>query len=110
MTFVPLDCATWILGREADGPLNIFDASRGVFPMITDREPPFKEALDWLQFAFTAERAGAYAVPESTFLIQSAVAERGKLFPEFLVHLRRLYTEVYVPMVSTGRAPGNRGF
>ena len=81
-----------------------------MFPMITDREPPFKEALDWLQFAYTADQAGAYVVPESTFLVQSAVAERGKLFPEFLSHLRRLYTEVYGPKVSMGQAPEHRGF
>ena len=35
LAFVPSDCATWLLGREADGPVNVFEASAGLFPMLT---------------------------------------------------------------------------
>ena len=51
LAFVPSDCATWLLGREADGPVNVFEASAGLFPMLTGQDPPFEAALDWLQSA-----------------------------------------------------------
>ena len=50
LTFVPPDCAAWLLERGADGPLNVFEASKGFFSTLTGQEPPFKEALYWLQF------------------------------------------------------------
>ena len=46
LTFVPLYCTSWLLRREADGPLNVFEASTGLLPLLTGREPPFEEALD----------------------------------------------------------------
>ena len=46
----PPDCASWILRREVVGPINVFEALTGLFPLLTGREPPFEEALDWLQF------------------------------------------------------------
>ena len=48
LTFVPLDCASWLLWREADGPINVFEASTGLFTLLTGQEPPFEEALNWL--------------------------------------------------------------
>ena len=93
LTFVPPDYAPWILWREADRPLNVFEASTGLFPLITSQEPPFEESLDWLQFAHTADQVGAYVAPASTVLAQSAVAEGDELFPALLVHLRRLEKE-----------------
>ena len=35
LTFVPPYCAYWILQREADRPLNVFEASTGLFPLLT---------------------------------------------------------------------------
>ena len=32
LAFLPSDCADWILGREADGPANVFEALAGLFP------------------------------------------------------------------------------
>ena len=58
-----------------------------------------------MQFAYTADRAGAYVAPAFTVLAQSAVAEGGDLFPVLLAYLRRLYPEVYGPVVSMGKAP-----
>ena len=46
MAFFPSDCMAWLLRREADGTFNVFDASAGLFPMLTSREPPFEVALD----------------------------------------------------------------
>ena len=76
--------------------------------MISGQEPPFKEALDWLQFAYTADRAGDYVAPASTVLAQSAVAEGGDLFPALLSHYRRQYSEVYGLGVDMAWAPERR--
>ena len=78
--------------------------------MFTGREPPFKEAFDWLQFAYTAERAGYYVAPASTVLSQSEIAEGDELFPSILQQLRRLYTEVYGPEVSLVWAHAHKDF
>ena len=63
-----------------------------------------------MKFSYTADRAGAYVALAYTVLTQSTVAERGKQFPAFLAHLRRLYPEVYVAAVSTGWAPERKDF
>ena len=110
LTFVPPDCVSWLLQRDLDRPLNIFEVSKGLFPLLTGQWPPFKEAIDWLQFAYTADQAGSYVESASTVLAQSAVAEGGELFLALLEQLRRLYPEVYVPAVATGWAPERREF
>ena len=76
---------------EEDTHLNILSASKFFFPWLTSRETPFEEALNWLQFAYTADRAGAYVAPASTVLNPSAVAEGGNLFQAILSNLSRLY-------------------
>ena len=101
--FVPQDCASWLLRRDADGHVNVFELSKGLFPLLTGREPRFKEALDWLQFLYTAERASAYVAPASTVLTKSAVEVGGELFPEIMVHLRRQYPDMYGLAVAMGR-------
>ena len=90
---------------EEDGPINIFAALKGLFTMLTVREPPFEDALDWLQLAYTD-----YVGPASTILPQSVITKGDELFPACLKHLRRLYPEVYGPgvqplEVSLGQAP-----
>ena len=40
LTFSPLDCAAWLLEREADGLLNVFEGTKGWFPTLTGQEPP----------------------------------------------------------------------
>ena len=108
LTFIPPDCASWLLRREAGGPLNVFEASTGLSPLLTGRETPFEEALNWLKFAYTVDRAGAYVAPESTVLAQSAVAEGDELFLAFMTHLGRRYPEVYGSAVVTCWAPESR--
>ena len=65
MAFFPADCEAWILGREADGPVNVLEASTGLFPMLTCQEPSFETANDWLKFAYITDwgggLCGAYA-------------------------------------------------
>ena len=73
LAFLPTDCAAWILGREADGPFNVFEASAGLSPLLNGREPPFDAALNFLKFPYTADRAGAYVAPESTVLVPLSV-------------------------------------
>ena len=46
LVFVPSDCAAWLLGGEADGPVKVFEASAGPFPLLNGREPPFQAAID----------------------------------------------------------------
>ena len=74
LTFVPLDCAAWMLQREVGAPLNVFGASKSLSPLLTGQDPPFEEALNWLQFAYTADRAGDYVAPVSMVLAQSTIA------------------------------------
>ena len=35
LAFLPLDCASWLLGRESYVPVNFFEASTGLFPMLS---------------------------------------------------------------------------
>ena len=62
-----------MLGITVDGLANVFEALAGLFPPLTGREPPFEAALDFLQFVYTADRAGDYVMPASTVLVPSAV-------------------------------------
>ena len=110
LTFAPPECASWLLRRDADRPLNVFEALKGLSPLLNGREPPFEEVLEWLQFAYTADRAGAYVAPASTLPAQSVVAEGDELFPALLAHLRRIYPEVYSTAVVTGWGPEPRDF
>ena len=59
LAFLPADGAVWILGSTMDGPGNVFEALAGLLSLLTGQEHPFDAALDWLQFAYTADRAGA---------------------------------------------------
>ena len=91
-----------------DGPANVFELSVGLSPLLTGLDPPFESALNWLQFAYTADRAGAYVAPASTVLVPSAVAEGEDLFGALLAHLRRRYPEVYGLGDTLSQAPERR--
>ena len=99
-----------MLDMEEGGSLKVYATSWGLFPMLTSREPPFEESLNYLKFVYITDRAGDYVAPKSTVFAQSAIAEQDELFPEILKHLRRLYPEVYGPAVSLGWAPAFRHF
>ena len=76
--------------------------------MLTSRETPFEASLDWLQFAYTDQRAGAYVTPVSTVLTQFGVAEGDELSMALMLHLRRQYHEVYSSAVDTAWSPEDR--
>ena len=40
------DCAYSVLDNKEDGLMNIFAASKGMFPMMTSLKPPLKESLN----------------------------------------------------------------
>ena len=56
-----------------------------------------------MKFTYAADRVGAYVAPASTFFVQSAVAEGGKMFLVLLAHLMRQYPGVYGLAVDTAR-------
>ena len=66
--FLHPDCESWLLKMEEDRPLNVFSTYKGLLPMMTGRDLPFKEALNWMQFAYTVDQEGAYVVPAYTVL------------------------------------------
>ena len=78
LTLVPQDYAAWLLDMEYDGPLNVLSTSKGLFTLLTGQEPPFKEALDWLQLSYTSDQVGGYVAPVSTVLAHSEIAEGGQ--------------------------------
>ena len=63
LTFIHLDYTSWLLDTDEDGPLNVLSIFKGLFPMLTGLEPPFKEGLDWLKFTYTMEWEGGLVAP-----------------------------------------------
>ena len=60
---------------------NIAKASQMMSPLLDVWEPPFEETLDWIRFAYTADRTGVYVAPVPTVFSQPAVSEGDPLFP-----------------------------
>ena len=48
--------------------------------MLIGQEPSFEEAIYWLKFSYTTEKAGTYVAPEPTVLSQYMRAEGGKKY------------------------------
>ena len=72
-----------------------------LFPILVNQAPPFEETLNWLQFAYTADRIGAYVAPASTVFVLSAVLEGDPIFPAFWQHLLRHFPGAYDPNLTT---------
>ena len=34
LAFLPVESAAWLLGREAEGPVNVYEESAGLFPLL----------------------------------------------------------------------------
>ena len=83
MTFISSYGAALLL----DSYLTISEDSQMLFPLLAGLVAPSKETIYWIQFAYTADQTGAYLVPVSTVLDQSAVLERDPLFPAIWRHL-----------------------
>ena len=75
--FVPPDDASRLLGH---GEKNIENVIQTLSPLLDGRAPPFEEALNWIQFDYTADRAGSYMALASTVLAHSVVLEGYQLF------------------------------
>ena len=71
MTFVPPYGASRLLLPSH----TIEEVIHMLFLLLDGWVPPFKEALDWMQSAYTADPTGAYVVLASTVLVQSVVSE-----------------------------------
>ena len=80
---------------------NIAQASQLLFLLLASRTPPFEETLDWLQFAYTADRTGAYVAPVSTVLVPSAVLKEDPLFLAIWRHVLHRFPGAYAPNPST---------
>ena len=110
LTFVPPDVASSLLGPL----LTIVEAIKTLFPLLYDRAPPFKEAIYWLQFTYTAERIGDYVAPASTVIFQSVVSEGDILLSLAWRHLQKIYPGAYAPprndspIDSSGYSPIDR--
>ena len=55
--------------------VNIADASHLLFPLLVSKVPPHDEALEWIRFAYTVGRLGAYVDPGSTEMDFSTLLE-----------------------------------
>ena len=97
LTFVTPDGTSRLL----DTARNIAEVGQLLFPILVGRAPPFEEMLDWLQFAYTADRTGAYVVPASTVLVSSVVLEGDPLFPAFWRDLLRRFPGAYSTTPTT---------
>ena len=91
LTFLPPDAAAPLFHLE----WSVGEFSNQLFPLLAGREPLYKEALDWLQFAFTGDTKFQYAAPSDiTFSFLSPV-EGGPLFLPALERLQTLYPGAY---------------
>ena len=63
--------------------------------MLASQEPPYEEALDWLQFAFTGDTKGQYVAPSHTTFAFASPLEGGALFLLALERLQTLYPWAY---------------
>ena len=91
-----------------DGASRLIDTSRKIaevvqllFPILVGQATSFEETLDWLQFAYTAERTGAYVAPVSMVLVPSAVLEGDPLFIAFWQHRLRRFPGAYTTTPTT---------
>ena len=100
LTFVAPYVAAYLL----DISCNIAEVDQLLFPILVGWVPPFEETIDWIQFAYTADRTGAYVAPASTVLVPSAVSEGDPLFPAICRHLMRRFSGAYA-MTLTMRSP-----
>ena len=72
MNFMPPRGASRLLGHPK---LNIAATSHILLPLLAGRAPSYKEALYWIQFAYTGDQTGAYVAPVFTVIVWSILAE-----------------------------------
>ena len=75
LTFLPPDAAVPLFHLEG----SVGEISKLLFPFLADRETPYKEALNWLQFSFTGYPKGQYVAPPNTAFAFASTVEGGGL-------------------------------
>ena len=58
---------------------------------MVSREPPYEDALNWLQFAYTRDAQGGYRAPAYTAFLFVLPVEGGAMFLPALERLQTLY-------------------
>ena len=78
LTFLPPHAAVPLFHLKG----SVGEISKLLFPFLADRETPYKEALNWLQFSFTGYPKGQYVAPPNTaFAFASTVEGEGSVSP-----------------------------
>ena len=75
--------------------------SKELLPVLASKDPPYKEAFYWLQFAFICNTKGQYAAPSHTALALSYTVEGEPLFLLALYHLQNLYPRSYARVTKS---------
>ena len=91
LTFFPTDAYAHLF--HLGGSVGEF--SKLLFFLLANREPPYKEALDWLHFAFTGNPKGQYVAPANNAFAFASPVEGGPLFLPALERLQTLYPGAY---------------
>ena len=73
----------------------ISDFSQKLFPRLASREPPYKDALDWIYFFYMGDTKGVYMVPENMAFYFDTPVEGEALFLTILKHLWTIYLGAY---------------
>ena len=97
LTYATLEGASFLLNTYR----NIAEVGQLIFTILFGRVSPFKEMIDWLQFAYTAYSTEACVALASTVLVPSAVSEGDSLFPAFWKHLLRRFPGAYALTLNT---------
>ena len=63
--------------------------------MLSSREPPYDEALNWLKFSYMGDRLGAHVALSLTGLKFITLTDREPLFAPALQRLHKLYPRAY---------------
>ena len=82
---------------------------RELFLNMASREPPYKDALNWLQFAYNGDTQGGYRAPAKTAFLFVSPVEGGALFLPDLERLWILYLGAYAHGATSTTPLGPEG-
>ena len=89
LTLLPPDAATPLFHIEGSAE----EFSRELSPLLDSLEHPYKEDLNWLQFAYMGDSKGAYMALANMAFSFASLVEGEPLFA--LEHLQTLYPGAY---------------
>ena len=73
---------------------------------MTIQEPPYEDAINWLQFAYTGDSKGCYVAPENTDFTFALPVEGEVLLLPALEHPQTLYPGAYTQGANSKTPPG----